>query len=87
MKKALKILGLIVLLFLALLIILPIVFESKIIELVKKTANKNINATLDFEKADLSLFRSFPSTELTLQNLFITNKAPFEGDTLLKLAK
>jgi len=84
MKKALKILGLIVLLFLALLIILPIVFESKIIELVKKTANKNINATLDFEKADLSLFRSFPSTELTLQNLYITNIAPFEGDTLFK---
>ena len=84
MKKFIKILTIIVVLCIAFIIIVPIVFESKIIELVKKTANKNINATLDFEKANLSLFRSFPSTELTLQNLYITNIAPFEGDTLFK---
>jgi hypothetical protein len=84
MKKIIKIVTIIVLLCIAFITIVPVVFEGKIIELVKKTANKNINATLDFEKADLSLFRSFPSTELTLQNLYITNIAPFEGDTLFK---
>ncbi len=84
MKKGLKIFGIVVVVLVAAIIILPIVFEGKIIELVKRTANNNINATLDFEKADLSLLRSFPSTELRLENLTIVNKAPFEGDTLFK---
>ena len=84
MKKIFKILGIILLLFIALLFILPIVFEGKIIKIVKKTANNNINATLDFEDADISLLRSFPNMELSLQQLYITNKVPFEGDTLVK---
>ena len=84
MKKFAKIFGIILLIFIALLFILPIIFEGKIIELVKKTANNNINATLDFKDADISLFRSFPSAEVRLNDLYIANKAPFEGDTLVK---
>jgi len=84
MKKVVKILSIIILLCVAFIIIVPIIFEGKIIQLVKKTANNNINAILDFENADLSLFRSFPSTELRLENLTIVNKTPFEGDTLFK---
>lgn len=84
MKKFAKIFGIILLIFIALLFILPIIFEGKIIELVKKTANNNINATLDFKDADISLFRSFPSAEVRLNDLYIANKTPFEGDTLVK---
>jgi len=82
MKKIFKIIIGIFLFFIALIVILPIVFEDKIINLVKQTANNNINATLDFEKADLSIFSSFPSAGVTLEHVSVINHAPFEGDTL-----
>jgi len=82
MKKIFKVLSVIILVFVALIIIIPIVFEGKIIELVKKTANNNMNATLDFEDADLSLWSSFPNTKVYLEKVSIINNTPFDGDTL-----
>ena len=82
MKKILKILAIILVLIIAAVIIIPIVFEDKIIDLVKQTANKNINATLDFTDADLSVWSSYPNAEVSLNKVSIVNKAPFEGDTL-----
>ncbi len=82
MKKIVKIIIGILLFFIALIIVLPIVFEDKIIELVKQTANNNMNATLDFEEADLSIFSSFPSTKVALKDVSIINNTPFKGDTL-----
>ena len=35
-----------------------------------------------FEEVSLSLFKSFPSANVTIDKLSIINKAPFEGDTL-----
>ncbi|QCX36925.1 AsmA family protein [Aureibaculum algae] len=84
MKKLFKILGIFLVVLIAAVIIIPIVFEGKIIELVKKTANNNLNATLDFEDADLSIWSSFPSAEVSLNNTSLVNNAPFEGDTLFK---
>ena len=86
MKKIFKIGSIIILVFIAFIIIVPIVFEGKIIELVKKTANNNINATLDFKEADLSIWSSFPSASVSLENVSIVNNEPFAGDTLF-LAK
>ncbi len=83
MKKIFKILIGIFLFLIALVIIIPLVFEDKIIELVKQTANNNINANLDFKDADLRIFSSFPSAMVSLQNVSIVNNAPFEGDTLV----
>ncbi len=82
MKKIVKIIIGILLFFIVLIIVLPIVFEDKIIELVRQTANNNMNATVDFEKADLSIFSSFPSTKVALKGVSIINNAPFKGDTL-----
>jgi len=84
MKKFIKIFTVILLLIVAVIIIIPTVFEDKIIDLVKKTINNNLNATLDFKDADLSLWKSFPNTELSLKDIFLVNKNPFEGDTLFK---
>ena len=84
MKKIFKILGIIVVVILAAIFIIPIVFEGRIIEMVKKTANNNINGTLDFEDADLSIWSGFPSAEVSLHNTSLVNKAPFEGDTLFQ---
>ncbi len=82
MKKIFKIISIIVLACLAFIIIIPIVFEGRIIDLVKKTINNNVNATLDFEGADLSLWSSFPNAEVSLKHVSLINKAPFQGDTL-----
>ncbi len=83
MKKIFKILIGVFLFLIALIIIIPFAFEDKIVELIKQTANNNMNATLDFEEADLSIFSSFPSTTVSLSGVSIVNHAPFEGDTLV----
>jgi hypothetical protein len=82
MKKIIKILTIIIILCIAFIIIIPIIFEDKIIDLVKKTVNNNVNATLSFEDADLSVWSSFPNTQVSLQKVSLVNNAPFEGDTL-----
>ncbi len=82
MKKALKIIGIVVLVFVILLVAAPFVFESQLKDMVKKTVNKNVNATVEFSDLDISLFRNFPQATLVLSDVSIINHAPFEGDTL-----
>lgn len=82
MRKALKIIGIIVLVFLILLVAAPFVFESQIKDMVRKTINENVNATVEFSDLDLSIFRSFPQATVVLSDLSIINKEPFAGDTL-----
>ena len=84
MKKFFKIFTVILFLIVAFIFVIPTVFEDKIIDLVKKTINNNVNATLDFKNADLSLWKSFPNTEVSLNDISLVNKNPFEGDTLFK---
>ncbi len=81
-KKTLKIIGIIVLVFIAILIAIPIFLEGKISDIIKNNVNNNVNATFDFEDADLSLLASFPNAEVSLDGVTLINKAPFEGDTL-----
>ena len=82
MKKALKILGFVLLTILILLFIAPFIFESQLKDLVKKTMNDNLNAQVDFEDIDLSMFSSFPKATLVIEDISIINNEPFKGDTL-----
>ena len=50
--------------------------------MVLKAVNENVDAKVAFENVDLSLFKSFPNANVTIDKLSIINKAPFEGDTL-----
>jgi len=81
-KKVLKITGITLLILLAIIIALPLFLQGKIEEIIKSKVNNSINATLDFEEADLSLLRSFPNANVEITKLSLVNKAPFEGDTL-----
>ncbi|MEP0214387.1 MAG: AsmA-like C-terminal region-containing protein [Cellulophaga sp.] len=81
-KKILKIIGIVVLLIVVLLIAAPFFLQGKIEKIIKDKVNNNIEATLDFASADLSLFSSFPNANVTINDLVLTNKAPFAGDTL-----
>ena len=81
-KKILKWTVSIFLVLLIALISIPFLFKDKIVEMVAKTVNNNINATVTFKDTDLSLLRNFPLASLKVNNLVIANKAPFLGDTL-----
>jgi hypothetical protein len=82
MKKIFKITGIILLLFIAILIAIPFVLESKIDTIVQNFADKNLNADLSFDNISLSLITSFPKAAVRIDNLKITNRRPFEGITL-----
>ncbi|TKD66681.1 AsmA-like C-terminal region-containing protein [Flavobacterium sp. ASW18X] len=81
-KKLLKIVGIFLLVIIGLAIALPFFLEGKIATIIKNKVNQNMNATLDFEEANLSLIKSFPNAHVNLKGISLVNKAPFEGDTL-----
>ncbi|WP_179009014.1 AsmA family protein [Winogradskyella forsetii] len=82
MKKFLKIIGVVLLIFIAILIAIPFVLESKIDTIVQNYADHNLDADLTFDDISLSLISSFPKAEVSVDNLKIVNRAPFEGETL-----
>ncbi len=82
MKKALKILGVILLLCIIGIISIPFIFKGTIKEKVRYIVNQHVNAKVDFADIDISLIRSFPRASVIIDELSIINYAPFEGDTL-----
>ncbi|MES2617212.1 MAG: AsmA family protein [Bacteroidota bacterium] len=86
MKKFLKITGISLLVILLLLIVAPFLFKGKIVALIKEEANKNLNATLNFnDDISISLIRNFPQLSIGIDHLSITGKDTFSGDTLVYL--
>ncbi|WP_405399281.1 AsmA-like C-terminal region-containing protein [Maribacter sp. Asnod2-G09] len=83
-KKILKIVGVLLVLIIIVLIAAPFFLEAKIGDIIKNNVNQNVNATLDFSEANLSLVSSFPNAEVEFKDVVLLNKAPFEGDTLFK---
>lgn len=73
LKKILKITGIVLLLLAGSLFAIPYLFKDQI--------------KAKIADADLSLFKNFPDANVTVDNLVIINKAPFEGDTLLALGE
>jgi hypothetical protein len=80
MKKIVKIIGIILLIFVVILAAIPFVLESKIDAIVQAYADKNITAKVEFEDVSLSLIRSFPNANVTIHNLIITNNEPFKEE-------
>ena len=82
MKKALKITGIVLLVLIIAIIAAPFLFKSQLEDLVKKSINKNVNATVAWHDLSLGLFTSFPNAALTINDFSVVNNAPFAGDTL-----
>ena len=82
MKKVLKITGRIVAILLVVMVSIPFLFSGKIEMLVKKEANKMLNAEFDFTSLDISLFKNFPKASLTLKDFWVKGINEFENDTL-----
>jgi hypothetical protein len=83
LKKILKITGIVLLALIIALVSIPFLFKDKIKQMIITSINQNLDATVAFEDIDLSLLKSFPKANVTIDQLSIINKAPFAGDTLL----
>lgn len=86
-KKVLKWTGIVLLVIIIALAAAPFLFKDKIKEMIVKTINEKVDATVAFEDVSLSLFRSFPKANVTIEKLSIINKAPFAGDTLVYMGE
>ncbi|MDX1719984.1 MAG: AsmA-like C-terminal region-containing protein, partial [Salegentibacter mishustinae] len=82
MKKALKIIGIVLLVIVVILVAAPFLFESQIKDYVRKTANESVDAQVEFSDMSLSFFRSFPQATVVIENFSVINNEPFKGDTL-----
>lgn len=76
-------LGIFIVLFIGALVAIPFLFRDEIIEGVKKAANENLNAKVDFADVDISLLRSFPNVSVGLQDYSVTGIDKFEGIKLI----
>ncbi len=86
MKKFFLILGSIVVLLLLAMILIPYFYKDDILDLMKKEANKNLEAKVSFSNdIGLSLFQNFPNVTLTVKDIKVVNKKPFKGDTLAQV--
>ena len=86
-KRILLTLVLLVVLLLTAAILIPILFKDKIEAKVKEEVNKSLNATVDWGDWDITLFKSFPNLTVTIENVKVCNKAPFEGICLADIAE
>lgn len=84
MKKVFLVLASIVALFLAVIIIIPIIFKDDIAKTIESEIDKSIDAKVHFssDKLSLSLLSSFPSLTAEVADFAISGKGTFEGDTL-----
>ena len=87
LKTILKIIGALIILFLIALFAIPYFFEDQIKAKIAEAINEKVDAKISFSNVDLSLIKSFPGANVTLDSLVIINKAPFEGDTLVTLGE
>ncbi len=84
MKLILKIVAVIVVLVLIILIAIPFLLEKNIDTIVRNTVSEQVNADVNFSKINLNLIKNFPNASISIENLEIVNRAPFENDTLVK---
>ena len=82
MQRTLKILGVLILVLLLAAIVTPFLFKDKLDDLLKRSINENLNATVSWKSLDISLLSSFPKASVSLNEFMVINHAPFEGDTL-----
>ncbi|MFM7902229.1 MAG: AsmA family protein, partial [Bacteroidota bacterium] len=86
-KKILLSIASIVALLLIMIVALPFLFKGKIIEAVKKGANENVNAQVNFTDVGVTLFRHFPHLTISIDSVSIVGRDTFAGDTLLQVGR
>lgn len=85
MKKALLVLGTILVLLLSALLILPYVFKPKLIAYSEQALNEQLNIRVDVKDAGISFFADFPKVQVALESVTLVGVGEFENDTLFEV--
>jgi len=83
-KKLLIIIPVTVFTIFLLLLVTPILFKGKLLEIAKKELNGMLTAKVDFSDLKLSFIRNFPNAYIALEDLTVTGTGEFEGKTLVE---
>ena len=86
-KKLFAIIAILLFLIIAAILVLPIIFEEDIAKMVKKTANEQVNAKVDFGEYELSILSTFPDFKFQLDNIKIEGIDTFAGTQLAAIKK
>jgi len=84
LKKLLIIIPAAVFAVFLLLLVTPILFKGKILEIAKKELNRMLDAKVDFSDLKLSFIRNFPDAYIALEDLTVNGAGEFEGETLVE---
>lgn len=82
MKKLFKILGFTLLGILVLLIVIPLFFKDKVLNMVTTVAKQYVDADVVIGDLDISLISNFPGCTVTLKDVSVVGHNEFQGDTL-----
>ena len=88
MKKLIKILVwffVVIILLVGFIISVPFIFKDKVRDIAVEQINKNVNAKVEFQSYDLTVFSSFPDLKFELNKLTTVGLDTFVNDTLIKL--
>ena len=80
-KWFLRILLVLIVLFIAAAIIVPIVFKPQLMQIAKTEINKNVNANVEFDDFQVSLIKGFPNLYIGLKGLSVVGVDSFATDT------
>ncbi len=86
-KRILITIAILIALLLVAAILVPILFKDKIEAAVKKEVNKKVNATVEWGAWDIGIIRSFPNASVSVDDVRVCNKAPFEGICLADIGE
>jgi uncharacterized protein involved in outer membrane biogenesis len=85
MKKALIIIGIVVVVLLAAMIAVPLIFKDQVYQKALDKANEMVDARVELDGVNLSLFKSFPKVYAELDGLRVIGKGDFANDTLVSV--
>jgi len=83
LKRILIIISITVAAIFLILLVTPVLFKGKILEIAKKELNNMLTAKVDFSDVKLSFIRNFPDAYIALEDLAVTGTGEFEGETLV----
>jgi hypothetical protein len=84
LKKLLIIISVTVFTIFLLLLVTPILFKGKILEIAKIELDRRLTAKVGFSDLKLSFIRNFPNAYIALEDLTVTGTGGFEGETLME---
>jgi len=86
-KKILIIIPSVIVGIFLILLLTPILFKGKILEIAKKEINNMLTAKVDFSDLKLSFIRNFPDAYIALEDVSVICTGEFEGETLAAFKK